>query len=273
MLAAMAATLTMAGAVSATAARAQEPAPATVVVVHGLRGLVADVYVDDTLALSTFEPERVTDAIPMVPGPHRVDIRTSGAAANSTPVLTGSVDLQAGTRYSLVAHVGAAGQSVLSAFVDDVSSVPAGQSRAIVRHTAAAPPIDVNLNEVSLAADLSNGDSAAQVLPAATYQVTVRATGEADAIAPPQDVPLEEGTATSMYLIGAADDRSLGWVAVKASGLQTPPAGVQTGDGSLFEADAESSWWRSPSVAVVGAAGVAIAVAVAGFTVRRRRAA
>jgi hypothetical protein len=269
----MVATLTAAGAVSATGARAQEPAAATVVVVHGVRGLVADVYVDDVLVLSTFEPERVTDPVPMAPGQHRVDIRTSGAAASSTPVVAGTFDLQAGTRYSLVAHLGEAGESVLSAFVDDLSTVPAGQSRAVVRHAAAAPPIDVTLNEMPVAADLPNGDSAAEVLPAATYQVTVRATGAADALAPPQEVPLEEGTATSMYLIGSAEDRSLGWVAAKATGLQTPPAGVQTGDGSLFERDAGSSWWPSPSLAVVGAAGAVSAVAIAGFIVRRRRAA
>ncbi|MGH9271385.1 MAG: DUF4397 domain-containing protein, partial [Ilumatobacteraceae bacterium] len=67
-----------AGGVASTAS-AQE-APGTVRVVHGLRGLVADIYVDGALALPTFQPERSTDPLPLAAGDHVVEIRTGGAA-------------------------------------------------------------------------------------------------------------------------------------------------------------------------------------------------
>ena len=43
-------------------ASAQTPT-AVVTVVHGLRGVVADIYIDNTLVLPAFQPERVTDPV------------------------------------------------------------------------------------------------------------------------------------------------------------------------------------------------------------------
>ena len=61
-------------AVTATAPTASAQAPTeqvgTVRVVHGLRGLVADVYLDGNLALPTFQPERATDPIAIPAGEH-----------------------------------------------------------------------------------------------------------------------------------------------------------------------------------------------------------
>ena len=52
----------------APAAHAQDDSPGLIRVVHGIRGLVADIYLDGTLAWPTFQPERSTDplAIPVV---------------------------------------------------------------------------------------------------------------------------------------------------------------------------------------------------------------
>ena len=43
----------------------------------------------------------------------------------------------------MVAHLDADGNPVLTPFVNDVSAIEAGQARLVVRHTAAAPPVDV----------------------------------------------------------------------------------------------------------------------------------
>ena len=57
-------------------ADAQVPAETgTVRVVHELRGLVADVYLDGTLVLPTFQPERSTDPLAIPAGEHLVEIR------------------------------------------------------------------------------------------------------------------------------------------------------------------------------------------------------
>ena len=51
--------------------------------------------------------------------------------------------LPAGGNVTLVAHLSESGQPTITPFVNDVSSVPAGQARLVVRHTAAAPAVDV----------------------------------------------------------------------------------------------------------------------------------
>src|SRR5688572_10763661 len=128
--------------VSATAATVSAQAPAeqvgTVRVVHGLRGLVADVYLDGNLALPTFQPERATDPIAIPAGDHLVEIRAAGAAATETPLLTQTVTVPAGFVGSLIAHLAGDGTPTLTAYADDLSTVPAGQARVVVRHSAAA---------------------------------------------------------------------------------------------------------------------------------------
>ena len=85
--------IALAATAMATTANAQSPNDqvGTVRVVHGLRGLVADIYLDGNLALPTFQPERATDPLAIPAGDHVVDIRSAGAAATDTPLLTQAV--------------------------------------------------------------------------------------------------------------------------------------------------------------------------------------
>src|SRR3954471_2267731 len=108
---ALAASLTATNTVVASA----QTATGTVTVVHGLRGVVADVYVDGTLALPAFEPERVTDPIALPAGPHRVEIRLAGAAPTDPPAVTGDVDVTADAFQSIVAHLDSAGNTAIPA--------------------------------------------------------------------------------------------------------------------------------------------------------------
>ena len=114
---------------------------------HGLRGLVADIYLDGTLVLPTFQPERSTDPLAIPAGDHLVEIRAAGAAATETPLLTQTVTVPAGFQGSLVAHLDADGNPTLTAYADDLTAVPAGESRVVVRHAAAADDVTVLLNE------------------------------------------------------------------------------------------------------------------------------
>src|SRR4051794_32161667 len=181
-----------------------QTASGTVTVVHGLRGVVADVYIDGTLALPAFQPERVTDPMQVPAGPHRVEIRLAGAAPTDPPAVTGDVDVTADAFQSIVAHLDSAGNSTITAYLDDSTPVPAGDARAVIRHTAAAPPVDVSLNDSVVAPALTEPGSAAADVPAASYQVSVWSPGTRNAVVAPQMANLSEGAATVMYLIGSA---------------------------------------------------------------------
>ena len=58
-------------------------------------------------------------------------------------MLSADATLPAGGNVTLVAHLSESGQPTITPFVNDVSSVAAGQARLVVRHTAAAPAVDV----------------------------------------------------------------------------------------------------------------------------------
>ena len=75
-------------------------------------------------------------------GDHLVEIRTAGAAKTETPLLAQNVTVPAGFEGSLIAHLGADGNPTLTAYADDLTPVPAGQTRVVVRHAAAADGVE-----------------------------------------------------------------------------------------------------------------------------------
>src|SRR5262245_42247130 len=101
-----------------TVVASAQNATGTVTVVHGLRGVVADVYLDGALALPAFEPERVTDPMAVPAGPHRVEIRLAGTPATDPPAVTGDVEVTADARQSIVAHLDSAGNPTITAYLD-----------------------------------------------------------------------------------------------------------------------------------------------------------
>jgi Domain of unknown function (DUF4397) len=247
---------------------ATQPVTGSVRVVHALRGVVADVYLDGQLILETFEPERTTDPVDLPAGAHQVDVRLAGSPADSPPAVSGTLDVQGGAAVSAVVHLSAAAAPTMSVFPDEDQGVPAGQTRVVVRHVAAAPAIDVRLNQQEVATNVVNtGEAEAEVTPA-TYELSVTNTGTPDVLAPPQEVPLPEGTANTMYLIGDQATSTLAWIAVQQTGLQTPPAGVATGNSGLAADDGGGSG-RSGAIVAALLAGVGMLM-IAGRRLSRR---
>ena len=252
--------------VAAPSASAQDAGTADLVIVHGLRGFTADLYVDGKLLINTFRPERSTDPMAVPAGSHLVEIREAGTGADTTPAVTATIDLAAGNRYDAVAHVDQAGAPTLSLFLDDVSPLPPGQARAVVRNTAATGPIDVHFGPTVAAAGLANGAGSTTLLPAGAYELAVSAAGTPTPITPTRNVTYPEGTASFMYLIGSSQAQTLDWLAVQATGLQSAPTKVPTGDGSVTQAPTESNGSGGEAIGL-GAVVVFFAVA----TIRRLR--
>lgn len=250
---------------TASAQQAPGEQVGSVRVVHGLRGLVADIYLDGNLALPTFQPERATDPLSIPAGDHLVEIRTAGAAKSDTPLLAQNVTVPGGFEGSLVAHLGSDGTPTLTAYADDLTPVPAGQTRIVVRHAAAADGVSVLLNDQPAITSLSPNAEGTDVLAAGDYKVSVTPLAGGAPLATPQDVQFAEGTANFMYLIGSQADGSLGWAAVQVKDLQTAPAVIQTGDGSSLSHDTGPNPWA------IGAIAATIVAAIGAMFVRRSR--
>ncbi|MDQ1462613.1 MAG: hypothetical protein QOI08_4097 [Actinomycetota bacterium] len=237
-------------------------------IVHGLRGVVADVYFDGKLLLQTFRPERSTSVLSVPAGTHQVDVRLAAQPSTSPPALSAKITVTAGQNESAVVHLGANGKPELSVYPDQVGAIPAGQARVIVRHDAAAPPIDVHVDATRVATALANPAQAATQVKAGTYRVSVTKTGTPQELAPAQAVPFAPGSSTDMYLIGSESKATLAWIAVQTVTAGRPLAQVQTGDSGLAARGARSGDLIRNVAVLLPLCSLA---AVAGAMSRRRR--
>lgn len=251
--------------VAAFPAAAQEGS-ATVTVVHGVPGLTVDVYVDGEAAIEGFEPGTITDPLELPAGDHDIAIREAGSPADSDPAIEASATLEANSNVSIVAHLRQNGNPTLTVFANDTASIAAGEARVVVRHTAAAPEVDVLANGDPLLTGLSNPNEASASVPADTYAVAVAPTGTTDAVLGPADLALDAGTQYTVYAIGSLDDDSLDLLVSTTEGLGSGPSGVPSGVTGVAADDGFPLW----AAVLIGVAGAI--VVVSGFVLSRGRA-
>jgi hypothetical protein len=165
----------------------------------------------------------------------------------------------------VLAHLDASGKPTLTPFENDTATVPAGQGRLIVRHTAAAPAVDIVLADGSRPfTNLTNPNEAAAVLPAGQIAgAKVAPTGGAP-IADVPTVELKAGSDLIVYAVGSLSDNTFTFLTQTIGGLGGSPNLVNTGDGLP---DAGSTL---PSILAVAAA--VLGVSGTGLLLARRRA-
>lgn len=251
--------------VAAPAALAQEApaAPAQLTVVHGVRGLVADVRLDDKLILSGFAPERVTETLAVPAGQHHLQAWPSGAAASSTPVVDTQITLEPGEVATAGIGLDTSGKPVVTVF-DDRGLLPSSGSTALaVRSLADSDPVKVVAGDLTLSTGLAPTQGSAQQVQPGTYPVSVLPAQGTTPVVPPQDVPVAAGRAVVLYLIGNQQDQTLGWVAqtVRLDAAASAPLRVDTGVGPL-----PSAGGTGTTAAVLG-----LPVALLGAVALRRR--
>ena len=255
-----------AAALSAVPAASAQEADASVVVVHGIPDTTVDVYVDDQLTLDDFTFGTVTEPVSLPAGDHAIAVRAGDADPSATPLLTADATLPAGADVSVVAHLGEGGDPTLTPFVNDVAPVAAGSGRLVVRHTAAAPAVDVLAGGSPVFTNLTNPNEAKADLPAGTVSAAVALAGTTEPVIGPADVPVTEGAATIVYAVGSAEAGNLQVLTQTISGLHSPPAAVDTGTSGLAADEGAAGLPPLPLYAL--ATGVA---AAGGLVLLRRR--
>jgi len=226
-------TLVAALGLMATASAGAQEGTGTVTVIHGVPGLTVDVYVNGDATLTGFEPGTITDPLQLPPGDYELAVREAGSAPDSDPAISGSATLEAGQNVSIVAHLDAGGQPTLTVFANDTSQIEAGQSRVTVRHTAAAPAVDILAGGEPLISGLENPNEETATVPAGSYPVAVAAAGTTDPVIGPTDLALEAGTAYAVYATGSLEAGNLDLLVQTWDGLGAAPSGVAAGTDGL----------------------------------------
>jgi Domain of unknown function (DUF4397) len=245
------------GLVLLAAPPAQAADTATISVLHAVPGVPVDVYANGQELIPDFQPGTLTDEMSLPAGSYDLAIFPAGSdpASTAPAAKADDVTVPAGANATVVAHLDANGTPVITPFVNDVSAVPAGQARVTVRHTAAAPAVDVRAGGAVVVPGLTNPKEATLTVPAGTISADVTLAGTSTVAIGPADLTLGEGTVTAVYAWGSAD---AGYqLAVQTlTGMSSAPSGVPGGSAGLAD-----DGLPMPLVALSGAGLVVAALA------------
>ncbi len=242
----------------ALVAPAQAAENATVSVLHAVPGLTVDVYANGEELIPDFEPGTLTDPLELPAGTYDLAVFPAGEGPDGDPAIEAAgVEVPAGADATVVAHLDADGEPMLSLFANDVSSVPAGKARLTVRHVAAAPAVDVRAGEQPVFEGLENPNEDSAQVPAGTVSADVVLAGTSDVAIGPADLDLAEGTNTIVYAWGSAADENLALATQTIDGLHSAPKSVPAGSAGLAaDGDGMPSWLLVfTAIALAGAAG------------------
>ncbi len=213
-----------------------------VYVVHGIPGVDVDVYVDDALTLEGFAPKDIAGPLTLPAATYDIKVfaaaddpaataaeRTDDAVIDVAPAVPGGANL------SVIAHLDGEGTPTLSAFANDLTPTGAGEGRLTIRHTAAAPAVDIVAGGAAVApfTNLANGDEAKADLPADDYPTGIAATGTTDALVE-APVTVTEGTNLVVYAIGDFAGGTFELLTQSFDGLHSAPAVINAGNSGLL---------------------------------------
>ncbi|MCW2527536.1 MAG: cell wall protein [Pseudonocardiales bacterium] len=212
----------------------------------------------------------------LAPGLYTVSMRPAGTAPSTTPVLTWTLNAQAGKAYT-VAGVGA-GASVRGIVIDDdLTTPPAGQGRVRVIQAASRAPI-ATVTATNGPVIASNAAFASTTpyatVPAGTWSLSAQSSETASPVSTTSSVSVTAGVSTSLLILDAKTSGiELRTVLDSASSGSTPIGSVPAGGGGtaglpqVFPTSSPS-WATATGIGSVSALGVLVGVGV----LRRRHA-
>ncbi|WP_329007742.1 DUF4397 domain-containing protein [Micromonospora rifamycinica] len=247
------AALAFAGVGAATTSPAYA-ASSKVSVVHGIPDTPVDVYVNGKKTLDNFKPGDVAGPLTLTEGEYDIALTKPGQPIGGAILKVDNAEVPGGANISLAAHLSADGKPQITPFVNDTAKLAAGKARLIVRHTAAAPAVDVRAGGKPVFEGLTNPKEAKADVDAGTVKADVVLAGTDTVAIGPADLNLKEGTATIVYATGSAEGKTLDLVAQTITGLHSAPGGVPSGTGGQAGTGVDT-WWY-----VLAGAGVLLLV-------------
>lgn len=230
-------------------------------VLHGVPGLTVDVWVNGERTLDDFTPGTLAGPLALPAGNYALAI-TAADAADATAAVIGPVDvtLAANGNYTAVANLDAAGKPTANLFTNDVSQIEPGKGKLTVRHTAAAPAVDVLAAGSAVISNLANPNEQTLTLDPGTIPAAVAAAGTTQPVIGPADVAVAEGTHTIVYAWGSLTDQNLQLAVQTIEGLHSAPGAVPGGRSGAAD---EGAAGQAIAVAGIGIAGIALLLGAA----------
>ncbi len=219
--------------VLATPSAAQESA--RIHLIHGIPDTPVDVVAGGEVVFADFQFGDTQDLSGLA-GQTLPGLTVNAAGTDTVAIDAGDTALPASGNYTIIAHLDAEGTPTLAVFENDTSAIAAGEGRVTVRHTAAAPAVDVLANGEAAFTSLSNPNEASADLPVGTISASVVPAGAADPVViGPADLGITDGTSLIVYAVGSLDAGSLTVLTESIDGLGTAPTAVNTGNSPVTD--------------------------------------
>ena len=245
---------------AAPAANAQS-AGATIMLLHGIPATPVDVEVNGAVAVPNFQFGQMQN-LSSLSGTTLTALKVKLAGTSTVAIDAGTVALPATGTYTIVAHRDAAGAPKLSVFNNDIATLAAGKGRLTVRHTAAAPAVDVRANGAVAFAALTNPNEAKADLAVGTISATVVPAGAATPVViGPANLAIADGTSLIVYAVGSLTGNTLQVLTQSISGLGTAPTRVDTGNSPVSDGSSSSTLVLVSIVVMIGLLGGGVATA------------
>jgi hypothetical protein len=217
----------------ATAAPANAQEGARIHLIHGIPDTPVDVEANGENAIEGFQFGDTED-LSSLGGQTLAGVRVKAAGTDDVAIDAGDLELPAEGNVTAIAHLDAEGTPTLTVFSNDTAPIAAGEGRLVVRHTAAAPAVDVRANGEVAFADLSNPNEVQADLPAGTISADVVPAGATEPVViGPADLPLAEGSSLIVYAVGSLDGGTLQTLTETVDGLGSAPDAVNTGNSPI----------------------------------------
>jgi hypothetical protein len=182
-----------------------------------------DVWVDGQVAFTDVAFEELTDYAPLPFGSHLIQVEPTGSMGAGPFVISATVDLSAGTDYTIAA-VGELASIEPLVLVDD-NSVPAfGFAHVRFVHASPdAPAVDITLTDGTVLFGDYEFKEASPYLPvnSGTYDLEVRLAGTDTVVLPLAGIPLDNMDVYTVFATGFATGGSPGLNALLAKYVDT----------------------------------------------------
>ena len=217
-------------AIAPGAASAQDDTSITLL--HGIPGVTVDVAVDGEVLLADFEPGATQD-ITAFAGQTLANLEVR--LANTEDVAIGPVAefaVPASGNWTVIAHLDAEGTPTVTPFENNTAMTADGEGRLTVRHTAAAPAVDLVVGDARPIEGAANGASAELALPAGEIAGAQIAPAGGDPIADVPTVNLAAGSNLIVYAVGSLADETFTFYTQEIEVGMEAAAGSDDGDDS-----------------------------------------
>ena len=211
-----------------SAAGAQDAA--RIHLIHGIPDTDVDVTVGGAAVIEDFSFGDTQDLSGFA-GQTLDDLQVVLAGTDTVAIDIGDFDVPASGNFTVIAHLDADGAPTVGVFENDISEIAAGNGRLVVRHTAAAPAVDILANGAAAFTNVTNGAGGGADLPAGTISAEVVPTGATEPVViGPADLPVAEGSSLIVYAVGSLDAGNLTVLTEVIDGLGALPDVVNTGN-------------------------------------------